>query len=224
MILNVLIACEESQTECAAFRALGHNAFSCDLQPCSGNHPEWHVQGDALELIDGDAQFFTMDWESHTIVGGWDLIVAHPPCTYLCKSSSPFMFDRPNVVNPARWEKAMQAKQFFMAMLTARCNHVAVENPTPIKRIGLPPYSCVVNPFEFGHPWSKRTCLWLKNLPPLIPTLWSCEHRSFVHTRRGGKRRSKSFAGIAEAMAVQWSAFVMEEKQRNSMNEATWKI
>lgn len=223
MILNVLIACEESQTECIAFRSLGHNAFSCDLQPCSGNHPEWHLQGNAVRPVYGETQFYTEDGRRHTIEGGWDIIIAHPPCTYLCKASAAFLFDEPNVVNPTRWEKAMEAKAFFLAMLNAPCNHVAVENPTPIKRIGLPPYTCVVNPYEFGHPWSKRTCLWLKNLPPLIPTLWCSEYKSFVYTRRGGKRRSKSFAGIAEAMAVQWSAFVMEEKQRNSMIDAVWK-
>lgn len=223
MILNVLIACEESQAECIAFRSLGHNAFSCDIQPCSGSHPEWHIQGDCTVILPGKCTFVTEDKVVYIMPKEWDLIIAHPPCTYLCKASSPFLFDKPNVVNPARWEKAMQAKDFFMTMITAPCNHVAVENPTPIKRIGLPPYTCVVNPYEFGHPWSKRTCLWLKNLPPLIPTMWCCEHRSFVNTRRGGKRRSKSFAGIAEAMAVQWSAFVMEEKQRNSMIDATWK-
>lgn len=191
--LNVLIACEESQTSCLEFRKLGHNAYSCDLQPCSGGHPEWHIQDDVLKHINE----------------GWDLIIAHPPCTYMCQGSSIRMF--PNCqLDPLRLEKAQEAKAFFMEFYRANCPHVAIENPRPLKIVGLPWSTQVIQPFEYGEPWSKETHLWLKDLPLLRPTKFVPDHKCFTNMKWGSKERSKTFKGIAAAWAVQWSAFILQ--------------
>lgn len=191
--LNVLIACEESQTSCLAFRQLGHNAYSCDLQPCSGGHPEWHIQGDALDLL-----------ENH-----WDLVIAHPPCTYLCQGSATRMF--PNgVLNTLRLQQAEKAKAFFMAFYNAACPHIAIENPRPLKIVGLPWSTQVIEPWQFGEPWSKETHLWLKDLPLLRPTQIVSHHRCFTSAKWDAKSRSKTFPGIAAAWANQWSRFILE--------------
>lgn len=190
--LNVLIACEESQTSCIAFRQLGHNAFSCDLQPCSGGHPEWHLQGDVL-------QFLNMEW---------DLIIAHPPCTYMCQGSATRMY--PNgVLDPIRLQQAKKAKNFFMQFYDAACPHIAIENPRPLKIVGLPWSSQVIQPYEYGEPWSKETHLWLKNLPLLRPTQIVAKHKCFTLSKWTSKSRSKTFAGIAAAWASQWSDFII---------------
>ena len=191
--LNVLIACEESQTSCMAFRQLGHNAYSCDLQPCSGGHPEWHIQGDALDLL-----------ELH-----WDLVIAHPPCTYLCQGSATRMFPS-GVLNPLRLQQAEKAKAFFMAFYNAACPHIAIENPRPLKIVGLPWSTQVIEPWQFGEPWSKETHLWLKDLPLLRPTQIVTHHRCFTSAKWDAKSRSKTFAGIAAAWADQWSRFILE--------------
>ena len=191
--LNVLIACEESQTSCLAFRQLGHNAYSCDLQTCSGGHPEWHIQGDALDLL-----------ENH-----WDLVIAHPPCTYLCQGSTTRMF--PNgVLNPLRLQQAEKAKAFFMAFYNADCPHIAIENPRPLKIVGLPWATQVIEPWQFGEPWSKETHLWLKDLPLLRPTQIVTDHKCFTSAKWDAKSRSKTFPGIAAAWADQWSRFILE--------------
>ena len=192
--IRVLIACEESQRECLAFRELGFSAFSCDVQECSGGHPEFHILGDVRDVL----------------CDGWDLMIAHPPCTYLTKAQGNLMF--PNkVLDKERYARGLEGAQFFLDLFNAPIPYIAVENPTPLKIFNLPRYNCVVQPFEFGEPWSKRTCLWLKNLPPLIPTCYAPTYKSYVYCTRGGKKRSKSFAGISEAMAVQWGAFVESE-------------
>lgn len=191
--LNVLIACEESQTSCIAFRELGHNAFSCDLQPCSGGHPEWHIQGDAVTQLARD----------------WDLVIAHPPCTYLCQGYAIRMF--PNAqIDPLRYEQAMRAKDFFMQFYNAACPHVAIENPRPLKVVGLPWATQVIQPYEYGEPWSKETHLWLKNLPLLRPTQIVPKHKCFTSACWTPKERSKTFRGIAAAWAAQWSTFILE--------------
>ena len=217
--MNVLIACEESQEVCKAFRAKGHRAFSCDLQECSGGHPEWHIQGDALQLINGNCEFQTADTHTHTQRGRWDLIIAHPPCTYLTCAGAVRM--RVNgELQTERFAKAMEARDFFLAFLNADCDHVAVENPTPMKIVQLPPYSQAIQPYEYGHPYSKRTCLWLKGLPPLMATEIVPDHVPYVNGgskdahgnyrrfqgrgERDQKTRSKTFSGIAKAMAEQW--------------------
>lgn len=207
--MRVLVACEESQVVCCAFRERGHEAYSCDLQECSGGHPEWHIQADALELLKMR----------------WDLIIAHPPCTYLTASSAVRLYNKDHTLKDAiRFEKGKQAARFFMAFYDADCMRIAIENPVPIKAFGLPQYSQIIEPFMFGDPWRKRTCLWVKGLPPLImkeapvePTgLWvgsTCKRRQkkdmeekgyYLNTKRDPKIRAKTFPGIAKAMAEQW--------------------
>ena len=189
--LRVLIACEESQVECKAFRAVGHLAFSCDIKQCSGGHPEWHIQQDVIPLLDD----------------GWDIIIAHPPCTYLSNVSAPWMLPG-GVLSFPRWEKALSARQFFMRFFEAKCKFVAVENPMPLSILNMPAYSQIVQPYEFGEPWSKRTFLWLKGLPALMPTMHLYKHKSWHFYHRSAIMRSRSFEGIAQAMAVQWSDYV----------------
>jgi hypothetical protein len=217
--MNVLIACEESQTVCRAFRELGHKAFSCDLQSCSGGHPEWHVRGDALELINGDCSFITEDGSQHHQCGEWDLLIAHPPCTYMSKAGARWMYPKAGQLDPNRLAKAMEAKDFFFKFLNAKCVRIAVENPQPLKVVGLPDPDCVVQPYHHGDPFSKKTLLWLKGLPPLIPTNILNEHRPYLPSNTSGFRKgqkfsrgvaknakesSKTFPGVARAMAEQW--------------------
>ena len=219
--MNVLVACEESQAVCKAFRARGHRAFSCDIQKCSGGRPEWHVQDDVLQLINGNCTFMTADTHTHTQRGPWDLIIAHPPCTYLSAAGACRMYPQRGTIDTARLEKAKQAKAFFMALLSADCKRIAIENPKPLKIVGLPRETQHVQPWQFGEPWSKLTYLWLRGLPPLIPTEIVKEYKPYVScgtsrnkgnaskagaSRAGGaqKVRSKTFTGIAEAMADQW--------------------
>lgn len=217
--MNVLVACEESQEVCKAFRAKGHMAFSCDLQECSGGHPEWHIMGDVLPLLNGDCTFQTADTHTHTQSGRWDLIIAFPPCTYMTNAGAVRMRVK-GEIQKDRYEKAMEAKEFFLKFLNADCDKIAIENPTPMKIVELPQYSQVVQPYEFGHPYSKRTCLWLKGLPPLFPTDILSWHEPYVNGgckdahgnyrrfqgrgERDQKTRSKTFPGIARAMADQW--------------------
>lgn len=221
--MNVLVACEEPQTVCLAFRRKGHNAFSCDLQSPSGGHPEWHVLGDATELLkERDVEFVTMDGVKHNIPK-WDLLIAHPPCTYLSNAGAARLYrkiDGKSYVNVDRLNKGLDAKEFFMRFLTAPVERKAIENPVPSGIYRLPRYAQIVQPYEHGHPYSKKTCLWLVNLPNLIPTnvvkpicSWVSggseradgTARANKGTRfRDSRTRSKTFAGIAEAMADQW--------------------
>lgn len=164
--MKVLVACEESQAVCIAFRKLGHEAYSCDIQECSGGHPEWHIVKDVLSLIDGNKPFITMDGELHSIIGNWDMLIAFPPCTYLTNAGAVRLRVK-GEINQERMAKAIEAKEFFMRFLNADCPKICVENPTPGKIHQLPPYTQAVQPYMFGHPYTKRTCLWLKNLPPL---------------------------------------------------------
>ena len=204
--MRVLVACEESQEVCKAFRALGHEAYSCDLEPCSGGHPEWHLQCDALEMLKIR----------------WDLIIAHPPCTYLTRAGAVRLYDREHGIKDAdRDKKGFAAAAFFMRFLDADCRKIAVENPVPLTRYALPPWSQVIEPYMFGHPWRKKTCLWLRGLPPLMATdivvpegLWvgstSGRKDGAIYTRykltskRDAKTRAKTFPGLARAMAEQW--------------------
>lgn len=201
--IRVLVACEESQAVTIEFRKLGHEAYSCDIEPCSGGHPEWHLQVDALQLLKMK----------------WDLIIAHPPCTYMTNAGAVRMRVK-GEIQPERYRKAMEAKEFFMRFYEADCQRIAIENPTPMKIVGLPPYTQAIQPYQFGHPYSKRTCLWLKGLPPLVPTKVIEEHTPYVNggckdshgnyrrfqgrNERDPKTRSKTFPGIAKAMAEQW--------------------
>lgn len=217
--MKVLIACEESQEVCKAFRERGHEAFSCDIQNCSGGRPEWHILADVLPLINGNCSFQTTDGAEHRIYGSWDLLIAHPPCTYLTNAGAVRM--RVNgEIQKDRFEKAMKARAFFMEIFNANCTRIAIENPTPMKIVDLPPYDQVIQPYMFGHPFSKRTCLWLRGLPGLMATLICMEHEPYVNggckdskgnyrrfqgrKERDQKTRSKTFPGIAKAMAAQW--------------------
>ena len=217
--MKILVACEESQTVCKAFRALGHEAYSADIQEPSGGHPEWHILGDVLPLINGHCTFYTMDGRAHDIAGEWDMIIAFPPCTYMTNAGAVRMRVKGQIVQE-RYNKAMEAKAFFMEFYNAQCPRVAIENPTPMKIINLPEYTQAIQPYQFGHPYSKRTCLWLRNLPPLRPTKILASHEPYVNggckdahgnyrkfkgrKERDPKIRSKTFPGIAEAMADQW--------------------
>lgn len=218
--MKVLVACEESQRVCIAFRERGHEAYSCDLQECSGGHPEWHVLGDVLKILRGGCEFVTMDGTRHSIDGRWDLLIAHPPCTYLTNASAVRMRVK-GQIQKERYEKAMEAKRFFLAFLNADCEKICVENPVPLKIVGLPPYSQIIEPWQFGEPWSKKTCLWLKGLPYLMPTEIVAEgvqpwvnggckdahgnYRRFQGRKeRDPKNRAKTFWGFARACAEQW--------------------
>lgn len=207
--LKVLIACEESQVECCAFRARGHIAFSCDIQPCRrGMHPEWHVQMDVRPLLKGDCSFKTMDGKRHQ-VKKWDLIIAHPPCTYLCKVSSPWMVHH-GVVNQERFNKMIEAREFFLECLGACANYVAVENPIPMARAQLPRPSFYADPSWFGFKYTKKTLYWVKNLPPLMAEYVNPTSKSFVRSSRG-KFRSRTYVGLADAIADQWGSFILLE-------------
>ena len=237
-VLNVLIACEESQAVCKEFRALGHRAFSCDIQECSGGHPEWHVCGDVLPLLNGDCTFQTSDTHTHTQVGEWDLIIAHPPCTYLSNAGAARLYkiiDGKTYIERDRFENGMDAKEFFIKCLKANCKHIAVENPVPSGVYRLPQYTQSIQPYEYGHPYSKRTCLWLRGLPELVPTeivepicSWvsggskkadGSQRTNKGMTFRDSYTKSKTFPGIAKAMAEQWSDYVLNGAAQMSLFE-----
>lgn len=208
--LKVLVACEESQTVCKAFRELGHEAYSCDIQDCSGGHQEWHLKQDVLPLL-----------HQH-----WDLIIAHPPCTYMSKAGARWMYPTAGNMSEERYKLSQQAKDFFMEFYNCDCEHVAIENPVPLKVVGLPKPTQSIQPYEFGEPYSKKTLLWLKGLPLLKPTNILTEHMPWMPSNTGGfsrgqggsrgiahdpKTASKTFQGIADAMAKQWSLYLTKE-------------
>lgn len=207
--LYVLIACEESQAECQAFRELGHIAYSCDIQPCRPNgHPEWHIHGDVTPYLQGATQFITQDG-TPTAVPKFDLIIAHPPCTYLCKVSSVHMVIK-GVLQQERYAQMLQARDFFYTCLNAQAPYVAVENPLPMKRAQLPKPSCFLHPSWFGVKYTKKTLYWLRNLPPIMPELEYPNPKEFVRASRG-KYRSRTFPEVARAIARQWSAYILAE-------------
>ena len=216
--INILVACEESQRVCEAFRKLGGKAYSCDIIECSGGHPEWHIMQDVIPLLNGGCSFKTMDGIEHSIDGKWDLIIAHPPCTYLSNAGARFLYPK-GVLNEERLAKGMIAKDFFMHFYNADCDRIAIENPIPSKVYGLPPYTQTIQPWMFGHPVQKKTCLWLNGLPELQPTNVVEERQSTKIPgnwfNSGGKERqknrAKTFPGIAKAMAEQWMPLLLEE-------------
>jgi hypothetical protein len=198
-ILKVLVACEESQEVCKAFRELGHRAFSCDILPCSGGHPKWHIQDDVLKHLDD----------------GWDLMIAHPPCTHLA-------------VSGARWFKNKRAKQqkardFFMDLMNAPIEKIALENPIGVMSSYFRKPNQIIQPWQFGHGETKATCLWLKNLPLLKPTEIVEGREKRIHkmppSKDRGKLRSKTFLGIAKAMAEQWGNYIKQKGGLNSEKE-----
>ena len=195
--LKVLCACEESQAVCKEFRRLGHEAFSCDIQPCSGGHPEWHLQQDVIPLLKEN----------------WDLIIAFPPCTHLCNSGQRWFTEGKKSYNLQR-----KAISFFYKFVIADCPHIAIENPVGIMSTAYRKPDQIINPWQFGSTECKNTCLWLKNLPLLKPTeIIPAENRTHELFKGYGYSwndpitstlRSKTFPGIAKAMAEQWSEYL----------------
>jgi hypothetical protein len=214
--VKVLVACEESQVVCNAFRAMGHEAYSCDLLPTRGDHPEWHIQGDVLSVIVRDAVQNVIQENS----GGsdWDLMIAHPPCTYLCNSGVRWLYNKDGTINKERCSKMKDAANFFRHLWLCNIPRICIENPI---MHGLGKYEAgvaqcydtsefkqIIQPWQFGHGETKATCLWLKNLPKLIPTkiVDGREHR--IHKMAPGPNRARNrattYQGIANAMAEQW--------------------
>ena len=226
--MKVLVACEESQRVCTEFRKLGHEAYSCDIEPCSGAHPEWHIKCDVMRLINGYCIFTTMDGKNHYINDKWDMIIAFPPCTYLTVTGNRWF----NVEKYG--EKAIQrqkdreaAIEFFLKFANADCERIAIENPIGVMSSEYQKPNQIIHPYMFGDPERKSTCLWLKNLPCLIPTNivkpniikykngkgtdspWHVNTMSLPPAERA-KERSKTFPGIAKAMAEQWGKELSE--------------
>ena len=236
--MKVLIACEESQRVCIEFRKLGHEAYSCDIEPCSGGHPEWHIQDDVLPLLNGNCNFRTVNGDMHHLIGKWDMILAFPPCTHLAVSGARH-FEKKRADGRQR-----EAIEFFCKFLEADCDKIMIENPVNIisgdyvtkwfpelsEKYGLPKEPTQrVHPWMFGDNFSKNTCLWIKGLVPLKPHTFEqpeMEWKEWIDKKTGKKKRqnkwyfdalvntktaeersrlrSKTFPGIAKAMAEQW--------------------
>ena len=200
--MKILVACEESQTVCKEFRSRGHEAYSADIQEPSGGHPEWHILGDVLPLINGDCTFFTMDGRAHTLKREWDMLIAFPPCTHLAVSGARY-FEKKR-----KDGRQQQGIEFFLDFTKANCEKIAIENPIGIMSTHYRKPDQIIQPWMFGHGETKATCLWLKNLPELKPTniVEGRDHRIWKMPPgpERAKERSKTFSGIAEAMAEQW--------------------
>lgn len=218
--INVLIACEESQAECVAFRTLGFNAYSCDVQECRpGGHKEWHICGDVTPFLHGNVDFCTLDGKMHH-VEKWHLIIAHPPCTYLTKVGSIWLYQEPlepilidgetRLMNKRRYQQMIEARDFFYECLNAKADFVAVENPIPMRMANLPKPSCYACPSWYGVKYTKKTLYWLKNLPPLMASYEFPNPKEFVYSSRG-KYRSRTFPQLAMAIAKQWGDFILDE-------------
>jgi hypothetical protein len=209
--MRILVACEESQAVCKELRAKGHEAYSCDVLPCSGGHPEWHLQGDVLNYLDGLPVFAPAGFH----LAKWDMMIAFPPCTHLAVSGAAWFEEKRK---DGRQQKGID---FFMKMINAPIEKIAVENPVSIMSTHYRKPDQIINPFQFGDPVPKKTCLWLKNLPLLVPT--NIVEPEYIIGKRDGKKysvihyqsvgkdptersriRSKTFPGIAKAMAEQW--------------------
>ena len=201
--MKVLVACEESQAVCKAFREKGHEAYSCDIQPCSGGHPEWHIMQDVIPLLNGRCSFKTMDGIEHSIDVKWDLIVAFPPCTHLAVSGARYFEQK------RKDGTQQQGVDFFMEFVNADCEKIAIENPIGIMSTHYRKPDQIIQPWMFGHGETKATCLWLKNLPKLEPTDIVDGREQRIWKMPPGperaKERSKTYEGIARAMASQWS-------------------
>lgn len=220
-MMNVLIACEESQRVTVAFREKGHNAFSCDILPCSGNHPEWHIKGNVLPLLNGFCLFETMDGTKHYINEKWDLIIAHPPCTRLCNSGQRWLYWGDDQYKSKKIAEQQKAIVFFMMFALADCDKIAIENPGGIMSTAYRKPDCTYNPYDFeGETECKKTCLWLKGLKPLKPTrkeplpkeqrtqgIWKAhfdDKKLAWNNPETARLRSQTPWGVARAMAEQW--------------------
>ena len=228
--MKILVACEESQAVAIELRRLGDEAYYCDIQECSGGHHEWHIKGDVLPLLNGDCEFYTMDGERHAIYGRWDMIIAFPPCTYLSNAGACRLYPKKGQLDMERYQKGLQAKAFFLRFLNADCPRVAVENPVSSSAFEMPRHTQEIQPYQFNddgtHPYTKKTRLWLRGLPLLVPTTPGCKpagpyvpagtgrknREKYGAAKRGedAKNRAKTFSGIARAMAEQWAGPVKE--------------
>lgn len=199
---RVLVACEESQTSLHALLDLGCDAYSCDIQKCSGKHPDRHIQGDVTPLL-----------KEH-----WDMIIAHPPCTYLTASSSTSMFPVPGVMDVERFYNMQAARDFFMLFYNHPCKYMIIENPRPLHIANLPPYNQVLNPFDFGADYSKRTCFWYHGFPFFLPTHLTYNYRTDVTTihRSDSKSRSKSDPLMYTEICRQAIDFIDYHNESNS--------
>lgn len=239
-ILRVLIACEESQRVCSEFRRLGQEAYSCDIQAPSGGHPEWHIMGDALKAING-GEITTMDGKSHYI-DKWDLLIAHPPCTYLSNVAGKHFLLKYNAPEKViqRWKLRAIAAVFFMQFAMADIEHICVENPVGFMNSAYAPATQSIDPYMFAESQedkeqyvTKRTCLWLKRLPllktnglprpnnhELFGTFSNGKAKTWEDTySRSAKIRSKTFPGIARAMAEQWTQYILSEYEQEKQND-----
>lgn len=211
--MRILVACEESQAITKELRKLGHEAFSCDLLPCSGGHPEWHYQQDVFEVIDK----------------GWDMMIAHPPCTFLAVSGARWLYNKDGSKNVERWENQAKALDFVQKLMDAPINKIAIENPISVISSQIRKPDQIVHPYHFGDKASKSTCFWLKNLPKLEPTniVEKGDFKEWIDKKTGKTKRqatwyyealqiaktpeerrtlrSKTFKGMAEAIANQWT-------------------
>lgn len=228
--MKVLVACEESQAVTIELRKLGVEAYSCDIIECSGGHPEWHIMQDVLPLLNGYCTFCTMDGVEHVINGRWDMIIAFPPCTKTSNAGARHLW-KGGKLNISRYYEGLCGKALFLAIWAADCDKVVIENPTPSKVFEYPEPTQAIQPFEYGHPFTKKTLLWERGVDPLKPTniveperTW-CPSGSYsgkhgekhrgMFTKDRARNRSKTFPGIAKAMAEQWAGPVKEEKQWN---------
>lgn len=207
-----MVACEESQAVCKEFLKLGFEAYSCDILPCSGGMPARHIQGDVRELLSRD--------------GNWDLVIAHPPCTYLCVAGNRWITN-----NPERYRKREEALDFVRFFMELDIPHIAIENPISVISSRIRKPTQIIEPYMFGEPFSKKTCLWLKGLPKLEPTdivdkgemvifesgrkmpRWYADLWKLPKEERS-RQRSKTFTGIAKAMAQQWGSYLLKEKNK----------
>ena len=220
--MRILVACEESQNVTNELRKLGHEAYSCDIQMHSGSHDEWHICQDVLPLLNGFCKFKTVDGDYHEINSKWDMIIAFPPCTDLCVSGARHFAKKQA---DGRQQRSID---FFMEFVNADCDKIAIENPIGIMSTKYRKPDQIIQPWQFGDKYSKSTCLWLKNLPLLVPTKivekgefiewidkngkkkrqakWFYEAlRNSKNAEERAKIRSKTFPGIANAMATQWT-------------------
>lgn len=208
--MKILVACEESQAVTIELRRLGHEAYSCDIIPCSGGHPEWHIMQNVLPLLNGNCSFKTMDGTEHSIETRWDMIIAFPPCTNICCSGQQWFYR--GLKDPDLRE---QGADFFMQFVNADCPKIAIENPVGVMSSRYRKPDQIIQPWQFGHGETKKTCLWLKGLPLLRPTdivdgryprVWK-----MPPSPDRSKLRSKTYPGIAKAMAEQWAGDIRED-------------
>lgn len=234
--MKILIACEESQAVVTEMRKMGHESYSCDIEPCSGGHPEWHIQQDVLPLLNGNCWFHTVGGTARGIEGKWDMIIAFPPCTYLTSAGTRHYSLKcsPAEKVEARIIEREKAAAFFLKIADADCSRIAIENPVGYMNTHWRKPDQIIHPYYFGDDVKKRTCLWLKGLPKLEPTnmlpepqpVYICQGEKCrgkeigwcegIRGIKGGQRerakaRSRTFPGIANAMAQQWAGQVRSD-------------